>query len=77
MCVVDEELMVVAISWRRQLSMLYRVMLLQDLLVPVYENGRLLRDYTLDEIRQRAEIDIVNSVKRKSSPDDALSNGTV
>uniref|UniRef100_A0A914XNF1 Nicotinamide phosphoribosyltransferase n=1 Tax=Plectus sambesii TaxID=2011161 RepID=A0A914XNF1_9BILA len=48
----------------------------KDMLVPVYENGRLLRDYTLDEIRQRAEIDIVTSVKRKSSLS-PQSNGTV
>lgn len=28
----------------------------QDLLVPVFENGRLLQDYDLEEIRQRAEL---------------------
>ena len=80
LCVVDGEL----VSWSLlrchyladSTSVLYRVMLLQDLLVPVFENGRLLRDYTLDEIRQRAEIDIVKSVKRKSSPA-PQSNGTV
>lgn len=29
---------------------------LQDLLVPVFENGELLRDYTLQEVRERAEL---------------------
>ncbi|KAK7077965.1 hypothetical protein SK128_018674, partial [Halocaridina rubra] len=28
----------------------------QDLLVPVFENGELLKDYTLEEVRQRAEL---------------------
>ena len=28
----------------------------QDLLVPVFENGELLKDYTLKEIRERAEL---------------------
>ena len=28
----------------------------QDLLVPIYENGIMLKEYTLDEIRERAEI---------------------
>ncbi|KAG7165904.1 Nicotinamide phosphoribosyltransferase-like 3 [Homarus americanus] len=37
----------------------------KDLLVPVFENGELLKDYTFEEIRQRAqitpnEIDILN-----------------
>ncbi|PIK45318.1 hypothetical protein BSL78_17819 [Apostichopus japonicus] len=31
----------------------------KDVLVPVYENGRLLKEYTLDEIRENAEVDII------------------
>ncbi|KAK7102512.1 nicotinamide phosphoribosyltransferase-like [Littorina saxatilis] len=36
----------------------------KDILVTVYENGKLLRDYTFDEVRQNAEIDLV----KKKSP---------
>ena len=35
------------------------VYLLQDELVLVYENGRLLKDWTMASIRERAELDIV------------------
>lgn len=45
---------------------------LQDVLVPVFENGELLRDYTLEEIRQRAElsaddIDVLKFLKEDKS----------
>lgn len=36
----------------------------KDLLVTVFENGKLLVDYTLSEIRNRAEIDLVRKLKR-------------
>jgi nicotinamide phosphoribosyltransferase len=32
---------------------------LQDVMVTVFENGKLLKDYTFDEVRQNAEIDLV------------------
>lgn len=35
----------------------------QDVLQLVYENGRLVVDWTLDMIRERAEIDLVKEVK--------------
>lgn len=35
------------------------VLFFQDTLVAVFENGKLLRDYTLDEVRKRAEIALV------------------
>lgn len=38
---------------------------LQDVLVTVFENGRLLVDYSLEEIRDRAELDIVKEHKRR------------
>ena len=31
----------------------------QDLLTTVFENGKLLKDYTFTEVRERAELDIV------------------
>ncbi|VDK89381.1 unnamed protein product, partial [Onchocerca ochengi] len=37
-----------------------------DVLVTVFENGRLLVDYSLEEIRDRAELDIVKEHKRKA-----------
>uniref|UniRef100_A0A914CWQ6 Nicotinamide phosphoribosyltransferase n=1 Tax=Acrobeloides nanus TaxID=290746 RepID=A0A914CWQ6_9BILA len=37
----------------------------KDLLITVFENGRLLRDYSLDEIRERAEIDLVKEWKQR------------
>nr|CDP98329.1 Bm10484 [Brugia malayi] len=37
----------------------------KDVLVTVFENGRLLVDYSLEEIRDRAELDIVKEHKRK------------
>lgn len=36
----------------------------RDLLVTVYKNGKLLVDYTLNEIRERAEIEIVRAVRQ-------------
>ncbi|VDM98045.1 unnamed protein product, partial [Onchocerca ochengi] len=38
----------------------------KDVLVTVFENGRLLVDYSLEEIRDRAELDIVKEHKRKT-----------
>ncbi|VDO51396.1 unnamed protein product [Onchocerca flexuosa] len=38
----------------------------KDVLVTVFENGRLLVDYSLEEIRDRAELDIVKEHKRKA-----------
>ena len=32
---------------------------IQDLLVTVYENGRLLKEYSFDEVRQRVEISLI------------------
>ncbi|CAI4227817.1 unnamed protein product [Auanema sp. JU1783] len=43
----------------------------EDVLVKVFENGRLLVDWTLDEIRGRAEIDVVT----QSRAGEKLSNG--
>ncbi|XP_022096002.1 nicotinamide phosphoribosyltransferase-like [Acanthaster planci] len=37
----------------------------KDLLVPVFKNGELLKDYSLDEIRQRAELPIVRQANKK------------
>ncbi|CAJ0599933.1 unnamed protein product [Cylicocyclus nassatus] len=37
----------------------------EDLLQTVFENGKLLVDWTLDEIRERAEIDLVKNKKKK------------
>ena len=33
----------------------------QDLLVTVFENGKLLKDYTFDEVRERAELELVKN----------------
>ena len=35
----------------------------QDLLVTVFENGKLLKDYSFEEIRYNAEIDLIKAVK--------------
>ena len=35
----------------------------QDLLVTVFENGKLLKDYTFDEVRERAELELVKNKK--------------
>ncbi|VDM95346.1 unnamed protein product [Thelazia callipaeda] len=43
----------------------------KDVLVTVFENGRLLVDYSLEEIRDRAELDIVKEYKRKAVNSDA------
>jgi len=37
----------------------------KDLLVTVFENGRLIKDYSLKEIRERAEIDLVKKNSKK------------
>ncbi|PIO59888.1 nicotinate phosphoribosyltransferase, (NAPRTase) family, partial [Teladorsagia circumcincta] len=39
----------------------------EDILLTVFENGRLLVDWTLDEIRSKAEIDIVKESKKKEA----------
>ena len=33
----------------------------QDLLVTVFENGELLKDYTFDEVREQAELPLVRA----------------
>ena len=39
----------------------------QDQLVTVFENGKLLKDYTFDEVRNRAELDIVKNSEKLNS----------
>lgn len=39
----------------------------KDILVTVFENGRLLVDYTLDEIRERAELPAVKAAMAKAA----------
>ena len=34
----------------------WKLSFLQDLLVPVFENGKMLKEYSLNEIREKAEI---------------------
>ncbi|XP_076338818.1 nicotinamide phosphoribosyltransferase-like isoform X1 [Tachypleus tridentatus] len=36
----------------------------KDLLVTVFENGKLIREYTLDEVRRNAELDIVKNSRK-------------
>jgi hypothetical protein len=36
---------------------------LQDVFVTVFENGKLLKDYTFDEVRANAEIDLVKAAQ--------------
>ena len=36
---------------------------LQDQMVLIYENGTLLRDYSFEEVRERAELPLVKRVK--------------
>uniref|UniRef100_F1L3Y4 Nicotinamide phosphoribosyltransferase n=1 Tax=Ascaris suum TaxID=6253 RepID=F1L3Y4_ASCSU len=50
----------------------------KDMLVTVFENGRLLVDYTLEEIRERAEIELIKELKRKRLDGDnhIASNGS-
>ncbi|KAL5014718.1 hypothetical protein ScPMuIL_008988 [Solemya velum] len=38
----------------------------KDTMITVFENGKLLRDYTFDEVRENAEIDLVKRKKRKA-----------
>lgn len=40
-----------------------------DILVTVYENGRMTREYSLDEIRDRAEISLVKRKKKDYNSD--------
>uniref|UniRef100_A0AC35U871 Nicotinamide phosphoribosyltransferase n=1 Tax=Rhabditophanes sp. KR3021 TaxID=114890 RepID=A0AC35U871_9BILA len=48
----------------------------KDVLVTVFENGKLIVDYSLDEIRQRAEIQIVKDYnKNKNSQPNGVTNG--
>ncbi|KAK6034067.1 hypothetical protein COOONC_28427, partial [Cooperia oncophora] len=39
----------------------------KDLLLTVFENGHLLIDWTLDDIRKRAEIDIVKEARKSET----------
>ena len=41
--------------------------IIQDLLVTVFENGELIKEYTFDEIRERAELPLVKELKQKST----------
>lgn len=47
--------------------MLYKwglfLFIFQDLLEVVFENGKLLKDFTFDEVRKNAEIDLVQQKK--------------
>ena len=36
---------------------------MQDLLIPVFENGKLLKDYTFEEVRHNAELDLMKREK--------------
>ncbi|VDN55656.1 unnamed protein product [Dracunculus medinensis] len=49
----------------------------KDQLITVFENGRLLVDYTLDEIRERAELDVVKQAKSSllTAVSSSLANG--
>ena len=38
---------------------------LQDLMVTVFENGQLLREYSFDEVRERAELPLVKQRKQE------------
>ena len=38
---------------------------LQDLMVTVFENGQLLREYSFDEVRERAELPLVKKRKQE------------
>lgn len=44
----------------------------KDMLRTVFENGRLLVDWTLDEIRERAEIDLVKDLKARDQTADVV-----
>ena len=39
--------------------------LIQDLLVTVFENGELVKEYTFEEIRERAELPVVKEARKK------------
>lgn len=43
------------------------VIFLQDKLVTVFENGKLLVDYSLEEIRERAELEIVKQNRSRAA----------
>ena len=43
---------------------LFSVHIFQDIMVTVFENGKLLKDYSFSEVRENAEIDLV----KKKSP---------
>lgn len=51
-------------SFERELYVSIKL-LFQDVLVTVFENGNLLKDYTFDEIRERAEIVQVRNYKAR------------
>lgn len=40
---------------------------LQDVMVTVFENGKLLKDYTFAEIRERAELHIIKEAKKAAA----------
>lgn len=37
------------------------------MMVTVFENGKLLKDYTFAEIRERAELDIIKEAKKATA----------
>uniref|UniRef100_A0A0K0DSZ9 Nicotinamide phosphoribosyltransferase n=1 Tax=Strongyloides stercoralis TaxID=6248 RepID=A0A0K0DSZ9_STRER len=49
----------------------------KDLLLTVFENGKLIVDYTLDEIRQRAELICVKEFYRNRQENNIMGNGTI
>ena len=45
---------------------------MQDLLVTVFENGRLLKEYSFEEIRERAELPLVKEQRPTSNGPDKV-----
>ena len=47
-------------------SMILMIVLPQDIMQVVFENGKLLKDFTFDEVRENAEICLVKNKKTDS-----------
>ena len=43
----------------------YATLCVQDLLVTVFENGELVKEYSFDEIRERAELPLVKQLTQQ------------
>ena len=43
----------------------YTTLCVQDLLVTVFENGELVKEYSFDEIRERAELPLVKQLTQQ------------